>query len=336
MPPCITKNSLRDRQDLATLTPDPQEPILSAHIHEVTEEIPDDPTEDQPAPNLAEAIMLMTNELCRRETPSKPIDTSVKQPDTFDGSDPKKLNNFILLCNLYFRNNPTYSDDGSKTTFALTLLRGTALEFFEPQLMSNKPLAWEHDWEEFVKLLRSQFGPLNPTADAADSIDNLQMKDNQHILKYNIEFTRLATQTSWDDTVLWHCYYSGLADHIKEIMGQQGKPDTLDKMRILAHSIDTRHWERVHKKSHSGPDKPNHHNSNNSNKSNKKPQSNNSDKSSNNKNQSKGSSSNSNDNCKGTQLSPTISGIFPNHDSKHIPSLWNPICPPTPTMMMIP
>ena len=133
-------------------TPDPQEPTLSAHIHEVTDEIPDDLTKDQPAPNLAEAIMLMTNELHRRETPSKPINTSVKQPDTFDGSDPKKLNNFILLCNLYFWNNPTYSDNGSKTTFAVTLLRGTALEFFEPQLMSNEPLVWEHDWEEFVKL----------------------------------------------------------------------------------------------------------------------------------------------------------------------------------------
>ena len=153
MPPRTTKNSLWDREDSAMLTPDPQEPTLSAHIHEVTDEIPDDLTEDQPAPNLAEAIMLMTNELRQWETPSTPINTSVKQPDMFDGSDPKKLNNFILLCNLYFRNNPAYSDDGSKTTFALTLLQGTALEFFEPQLMSNKPLAWEHDWEEFVKLL---------------------------------------------------------------------------------------------------------------------------------------------------------------------------------------
>ena len=202
MPPRTTKNSLWDRQDSAMPTPNPQEPTLSAHIHEVTEEIPDDPTEDQPAPNLAEAIMLMTNELCQWETPSKPINTSVKQPDTLNGSDPKKLNNFILLCDLYFWNNPAYSDNGSKTTFALTLLRGTALEFFEPQLMSNEPLAWEHDWEEFVKLLRSQFGPLDPTADAADSIDNLRMKDNQHILKYNIEFTCLATQTGWDDTVV--------------------------------------------------------------------------------------------------------------------------------------
>ena len=79
-------------------------------------------------------------------------------------------------------------------------------------------------------------------------------------------------------------------------MGQQGKPDTLDKMRILAHSTDAQHWERVHEKSRSGPDKSNNHNSNNSNNSNKKPQTNNSDKSSNNKNQSKGSSNNSSNN----------------------------------------
>ena len=44
MPPRTTKNSLQDHEDLATPTPDPQEPTLSAHIHEVTEEIPDDPT----------------------------------------------------------------------------------------------------------------------------------------------------------------------------------------------------------------------------------------------------------------------------------------------------
>ena len=68
MPPCTTNNSLWDREDSVTPTPDPQEPML------------------QPAPNLAETILLMTNELCRWETPSKPINTSVKQPDTFEGS----------------------------------------------------------------------------------------------------------------------------------------------------------------------------------------------------------------------------------------------------------
>ena len=271
MPPRSTKNSLHDPEDLAMPNPNLQEPSMSAHIKEVTQDdSPDDLTVD-PTPNLAEAIVLMTNELRHRDTPSKTVNTAVKQPDTFDGSDPKKLNNFILLCNLYFWNNPAYADGRSKITFALTLLRGTALKFFEPLLMTNEALAWEDDWEEFTKLLCSQFGPLDPTADAADCIDNLKMKDNQCILKYNIEFTHLATLTGWDDSVLWHRYYSGLADRIKDIMGQQGKPDTLDKMKVMSHSIDARHWECVREKSRSGPNKSNNsNNSSNSNKSDKK------------------------------------------------------------------
>ena len=81
--------------------------------------------EDEPTPNLAEAILLMTNELRRRETAPRSASGKVKEPDTFDGSDPRKLNNFMLLCNLYFRNNPAYSDDEPKVTFALSHLRGT-------------------------------------------------------------------------------------------------------------------------------------------------------------------------------------------------------------------
>src|ERR1700761_531190 len=168
MPPRSTKNSLRDHTEHESPTPDPQEPSTSAHIKEVLDEdTPDNQTDNQTnssAPNLAEAIVLMTNELRCRDAPPKPVNTSVKQPDTFDGSDPKKLNNFILLCNLYFRNNPAYSDDGAKVTFALTLLQGIALEFFKPMLMSKEELAWENDWENF---LRSQFRPIDPTADAA-------------------------------------------------------------------------------------------------------------------------------------------------------------------------
>ena len=110
MPPCTTKNSLQDQTESATPTPEPQEPSLSTHIHEVTEEDHQDNPSDETTPNLAEAIMLMTNELCQRDTLPKTINTSVKQLDTFDSSNPKKLNNFILLCNLYFQNNSTYSD----------------------------------------------------------------------------------------------------------------------------------------------------------------------------------------------------------------------------------
>jgi hypothetical protein len=281
---------------------------------------PDNPFTEQSTPNLAQAIMLMTKELRRRETPPKPYNSKVKEPDTFDGSDPRKLNNFILLCNLYFRNNPAYSDDDSKVTFALTLLRGTALEFFEPMLMSNEPLEWENDWSEFLRVLRSQFGPLDPTADAEDNIDNLKMKEGQRILKYNIEFTRLAIQTGWDDSVLRHRYYSGLAERIKDVMGQQGKPSTLSAMKNLAHSIDARHWERVREKSRSGTDKPSSSNSGN-NKSDKRSNNNNSNNTNNSNNSSSSSSNNNKPQSKGSNHNNSNNNKNDRNDkSKSVPN----------------
>ena len=89
-----------------------------------------------------------------------------------------------------------YADDNTKVTFALTYLHSMALDFFELALSGLD------DWSTFIYILHTQFGPIDPTADAKDFIDNLKMWDNQHILKYNIDFNRLAIQTGWSDNVL--------------------------------------------------------------------------------------------------------------------------------------
>ena len=196
----------------------------------------------QETPNLAEAISLMTEELKHHD--DKSGKAKAKDLDTFDCSDPCKLNSFLLLCNLYSHNTPSYANDDAKVTFALTYLCGTALDFFEPALprLDNTP-EWLENWSAFVHTLCSQFGPIDSTADAKDSIDNLKMQDNQCILKYNIDLNRLSIQTGWNNDILWHHNYSGLAKRIKDIMGQQGKPPTLTEMKLLAHAIDSHHWE---------------------------------------------------------------------------------------------
>ena len=172
---------------------------------------------------LTKAIMLMTKELRRHENPT--CKAKAKEPDTFDGSNLKKLNNFILLCNLYFRSSSTYSNDSPKVNFALSYLQGTALEYFELTLLDSEEVPdWMDDWSAFVWNLCTQFRPIDPTANAEDSIDNLKMQDNQHIVKYNVKFNCLMIRTGWDNGILRHCYYSGLVEHIKDIMGQQGKP----------------------------------------------------------------------------------------------------------------
>jgi hypothetical protein len=199
----------------------------------------------------------MTKELRNREPSSSSSKRAkAKEPDTFDGTEPKKLNNFILLCNLYFRQNPAYDKDAPKVTFALSYLRGMALEYFEPSILDSDEVPhWMDNWSAFVRTLRTEFGPIDPTGDAENSLDHLKMQDNQHIIKYNVEFNRLAIRTGWDESVLRYRYYTGLAERIKDIMGQQGKPPTLEAMKLLAHTIDSRHWERLREKSRSGKSK---------------------------------------------------------------------------------
>ena len=253
----MPRKAAQPTDDPAQLDPviaDPDVPQQEVDPEEVSN--PGTPFPDDPSPNLAQAILLMTNKLRRREDQPPTHRAKAKEPDTFDGSDPKKRNNFILLCNLYFRNNPAYFDDELKVTFALSYLRSTTLEYFEPSILdSDDTPDWMDDWSAFLQTLRVQFGPIDPTTDAEDRIDNLKMQDNQHIVKYNVKFNRLAIRTGWDDGVLCHRYYSGLAERIKDVMGQHGKPSTLEAMKVLAHSINSRYWERNREKSRAGKNK---------------------------------------------------------------------------------
>ena len=125
-------------------------------VEEVSEPAQDSVT------TLTEAITLMTAELRHREP--KKNNFKSNKPDTFDGSDPKKLNNFVLLCGLHFRSDPSsFDNDGAKVTFALSYLRGTALEFFEPSVLDPpEDCDWLEDWSAFVRTLRKDFGPIDP------------------------------------------------------------------------------------------------------------------------------------------------------------------------------
>lgn len=304
MPPRSTRSAtVPENTDPTTQVPDDNQDQETDHEND--EDPQGTPSVDNLSPNLAQAIMLMTSELKKRDN-STSKRAKAKEPDTFDGSESKKLNNFILLCNLYFRQNSAYSDDANKVTFALSYLRGTALEYFEPSLLDSDDVPdWLDDWSAFVNTLRKQFGPIDPTADAENGIDNLKMQDNQHIVKYNVEFNRLAIRTGWDDSVLRHRYYSGLAERIKDIMGQQGKPATLDAMKTLAHSIDSRHWERLREKSRAGKNKSDDKSDDKNNKSDK---GNKSDDKNNKSDKNNNSNGNKNKNKNKSDKTPSSSG----------------------------
>src|SRR5215475_11687897 len=92
------------------------------------------------------------------------------------------------------------------------------------------------------------FGTIDPTRDAEEKLNNLHMKDNQHILKYNIEFNQLSTRVNWGSKALCHCYYKGLPEHIKDVISTQGKPMTLIRIKHIAQAVDACYWEHQHEK----------------------------------------------------------------------------------------
>jgi hypothetical protein len=215
---------------------------------------------------LSEAINNLVCNNCRTSS-SDDSKIKVREPDTFDGSEPRKLCAFFVQCELNFQSKPkTFHSDWAKVNFAQSYLKGMALEWFEPNLLSDElssHLDWMDDYSEFMLELQTNFRPHDPSGDAEMQLEQLNMHEGQHINKYIVEFQRLASQVRrWGDGALHRQFYNGLPAHIKDKISRMGKPATLSEFKTLAQTINARYWERKGeisreiKSSSSNPPKP--------------------------------------------------------------------------------
>jgi len=257
-------------------------PSASAHIVELPEDAPpddegppppgdDDPGDDPgneddygegphtpvrspPATPLPPDVLLLGNLVTAIEgLASRTQDSSsrakCREPDTFDGSDSKKLPEFLVQCELNFQNRPnSFRSNRAKVAFAQSYLKGAALAWFEPDLLNSdnpdlRPL-WMDDYKEFIVKLQTNFGPPDPVGDAEHQLDHLSMKDHHRVNKYLVEFNRYASQVKgYGEGALRHMFYNGLPDRIKDEVSRVGKPRTLFELRTLAQTIDACYWE---------------------------------------------------------------------------------------------
>ncbi len=217
--------------------PEPQEP-------EESPERDPHPGDEDDAPNLTDVLHKLADSLSEPRRHQSP---KTREPDTFDGSDPRKLRHFLTQCTLVFRERKSgYSDDSEKVLYAISYLKGTAFQWFEPGILgeSGDEPAWLEDWLEFSRELRTNFGPHDPTGDAEAELDSLTMKNDARITKYVVEFNRLSSLLRWEQGPLRHYFYKGLPARIKDEIARVGKPTTLAELRTLATNIDARYWER--------------------------------------------------------------------------------------------
>ena len=198
---------------------------------------------EAPTGDLATALTLLAQSLSAPKKNSER--TKVWEPDIFDGSDTHKLQPFLVQCTLNFRNCPdAFSTASAKVTFALSYIKGTALNWFEPLLTSGLNQAWLDNYSNFVLKLRKNFRPHDPKGEAEADPENLHMRNNQRIVKYLVNFNWLAACVQWGEAALCWQLYHGLLSWIKDEIAHVGKPDTLSKLHTLAQSIDSCYWER--------------------------------------------------------------------------------------------
>jgi len=171
--------------------------------------------------NLAVAVNRLSHS-SHRTNDSSSSRAKVREPDTFDGTDPKKLRTFLVQCELCFQDRAkAFRLDRAKVTFAQSYLKGMTLEWFEPDLLhssnpADRPL-WMDSWVHFVAELQSTFGPHDPIADAEHQLEHLRMKDAHRVTRYIVDFNRLASQVQdYRDGALRRLFYSSLPDRLKD------------------------------------------------------------------------------------------------------------------------
>lgn len=169
----------------------------------------------------------------------------LKDPDTFNGEDPAKLQSFMLQCGLHFAQRPTdFPSDDEKIIYVMSYLRGPAAEWFQAFFLSDTPAPWDGDLEAFFDELQNNFGPHDPVGDAEDKIENCRMRDTERIAMFIVRFNQLAALTRWDDAALAHRFYRGLPSRIKDELSRIEHPDSLVGIREAARRIDSRYWRR--------------------------------------------------------------------------------------------
>ena len=109
--------------------------------------------------SLSEAIKSLTESVHKDPSDSK---AKIRDPNTFDGSDSKKLRGFLLQCKLNFWSKPkSFQTKQLKVNYSLSFLKGTTLDYFKLYVANdpeNEP-TWLNDYELFIEELLINFGP---------------------------------------------------------------------------------------------------------------------------------------------------------------------------------
>jgi hypothetical protein len=189
-----------------------------------------------------------------------------KDPDPFTGENRAKLETFLSQCRLVFLANPeSFTTEASKVFFAGSHLRETAYSWFEPLLRNHEvhllnpsslsPVSELETFASFSTALTTMFG--DPDLEKTKTRELCRLQQTGSVVLYASEFQRLQAYVPWNDNALYHQFYSGLRDNVKDGLAYlERKPATLGELIRKAQTVDQRIIERIQERKSTNPGTP--------------------------------------------------------------------------------
>jgi hypothetical protein len=195
--------------------------------------------------------------------------TKVNPPMEFTGRR-DQIKSFRLQCKLYWEMNPERFNGKAraKLLFAMSYLRGKALEWIQPHMENYIDSTTTEQITESTRAVLGSvdlfFAAIKETFDVGNDVleadrDLRVLRQRTSAAAYRAEFSILAAKVGWNDDALASQFYRGLKDQVRtEITMHHVRPSTLRGMADLAIQIDTRIFEvQMEKKGSYFQGKPN-------------------------------------------------------------------------------
>ncbi|KIJ32266.1 hypothetical protein M422DRAFT_265930 [Sphaerobolus stellatus SS14] len=185
----------------------------------------DPPPDGNDSSNIADDVRC---ELRSLQSGGQDSSSKVRASDPFDGSDPNKL---------------------KKVRYALTFLKGAALEFFEPYILAEDDPGYVEptfftDWIAVKQILLDNFGSTFPEEEAEMALEKLAFPDGGRATKYFIQFAKYKAHINFGNHAYRCITYHALPKRLKDcITNITPRPDSYEDLRHLVLQLDACYWE---------------------------------------------------------------------------------------------
>ena len=168
-----------------------------------------------------------------------PKSLKINNPQEFHG-DRKKTKPFLRQLQTAFDARPEdFFNDYRKIQFAISFLRGLALEHIGNLRDSGKI---PNTFSDFKTLLTSAFGETNEERQAVHKLRSLK-QGNSSCVKYTNLFNNLALKSNYNDSALQDYFKIGLNKEIKDLLLTRARPKDLKQLQDFAIECDDRIFE---------------------------------------------------------------------------------------------